>query len=320
MDYFITYNKSHVHIGIPKPNWKCSRPSTTNALGNRHSRDDLLQVQPIKISLLPGQAGSTRNFSGVAATLSPALFVLCAIRSPSICQHMGYGAEQCLSLWHPQVLLCSLAPDCCRWCCAVLSSLGLVFRSLGQLMEQVDRAHGEKFHTTQTPAAPLWFTEVTWSCPLLSQQGCISTQWVEAGIKSVQRGKPLLRGAGPAGLVGERCWQDWGSWQWWYVRLQQWDESKGSLEREKDFMMVVTPWLALFISSSRERYSLGTACDLCFSVLGFDRANTIMKMSLKQNRSMAAPCSICCTSTKHLQGRYAEALEYTSRHIKLLFD
>lgn len=138
VDYFMTYNKSCVHTGIPKPNWKCNRPSITNALGNGHSRDDFLQVQPIKSSLLPGKAGSPKNFFGVAAVLSPALFVLCAIRSPSICQHRDYRAEQGLFPWHPQALLCSLAPECCWWCCAVLSSLELVFRSLGQLTEQVD--------------------------------------------------------------------------------------------------------------------------------------------------------------------------------------
>jgi len=92
------HNKSHVHSGIPKPNWKCNTPSKTNALGNKHSRDDILQVQPIQSSLLPGEAGPPQNFVGVAAALGPALPVLCTIHSPSMCQHMGYRAEQRLSL------------------------------------------------------------------------------------------------------------------------------------------------------------------------------------------------------------------------------
>lgn len=76
----------------------------------------------------------------------------------------------------------------------------------------------------------------------LREEDLLSQRWVKAGIKPVQRGK-LLRGVGPAGLVGGRCWQGWRSWQWQYVRLWQQDKSKGSLEREEGLVRLLLPGL-----------------------------------------------------------------------------
>lgn len=93
----MTHNESHVCTGIPKPNWKYNTPSETNALGNRHSRDAILQVQPIKSSLLPG------SFLGVAAALSPALSV-------------PFVAHPCASIRFTELsstCLCSILKHCC---------------------------------------------------------------------------------------------------------------------------------------------------------------------------------------------------------------
>lgn len=69
--------------------------------------------------------------------------------------------------------------------------------------------------------------------------GLYVVQWVEAGIKPVQRGNLCWRGVRPAALVGGRCWQGWASWHWQYVRLLQRDRSKGGLERAEG----VVTWL-----------------------------------------------------------------------------
>lgn len=171
------HNKSLVCTGIPKLNWKCNTPFKTNPFGDRPSRDTILHIQPIKSSLLLGSCCS-----------SQLCCVPCIARPRASIWVTELSSTYLLASPSTAPLHSTNTSDCWWWCCAVLSSLGLAFRSLEQCCEASEWAHGAKSHRVLPQQLPCVLQR--WLSPDLCYEGrgftLSAIQWAEAGIKPVQ--------------------------------------------------------------------------------------------------------------------------------------